>query len=171
MEFNATTIAGFLKGEIEGNPDIKVNTVAKIEEGHAGALSFFSNPKYEHFLYSTKSSIVLVNKDFKASGPISATLIRVNNAYEAFASLLNLVEQSKPKKQGVHPTAIVSPSARIGNDVYLGAYSFIGENAIVGDGCKIYPHSYIGDDSRIGDNCTLFPGVKIYHECIICTTG
>ncbi len=167
MEFTAAIIAGFLKGEIEGNPEIKVNTVAKIEEGHEGALSFLSNPKYEHYLYSTKSSVVLVNMDFKASGPISATLIRVNNAYEAFASLLNLVEASKPKKQGIHPTAIVSPSAKMGKDVYLGAYSFIGENAVIGDGCKIYPQGYIGDDSIIGNNCTLFPGVKIYHECFI----
>lgn len=167
MEFTAAIIAGFLKGEIEGNPEIKVSTVAKIEEGHEGALSFFSNPKYEHYLYSTKSSVVLVNKDFKASGPISATLIRVNNAYEAFASLLNLVEASKPKKLGIHPTAIVAPSAKIGKDVYLGAYSVICENAIVGDNCKIYPHGYIGDDSKIGNNCTFFPGVKIYHECII----
>ena len=167
MEFNAATIAGFLKGEIEGNPDVKVNTVAKIEEGHEGALSFFSNPKYEHYLYSTKSSVVLVNKDFKASGPISATLIRVDNAYEAFASLLNLVEQSKPKKQGIHPTAIVAASALTGKDIYLGAYSYIGENVVMGDDCKIYPHVYIGDGTKIGNNCTLFPGVKIYHECIV----
>jgi UDP-3-O-[3-hydroxymyristoyl] glucosamine N-acyltransferase len=167
MEFTAAIIAGFLKGEIEGNPEIKVSTVAKIEEGHEGALSFLSNPKYEHYLYSTKSSVVLVNKDFKASAPISATLIRVNNAYEAFASLLNLVEASKPKKEGIHPTAIISPSAKIGKEVYLGAYSYIGENTLVGDGCKIYPHGYLGDDSKIGNNCTLFSGVKIYHECVI----
>jgi len=167
MEFTAAIIAGFLKGEIEGNSEIKVNTVAKIEEGHEGALSFLSNPKYEHFLYSTKSSVVLVNKDFKASGPISATLIRVNNAYEAFASLLNLVEASKAKKQGIHPTAIVAPSAKIGKDVYLGAYCFIGESAVIGDGCKIYPHVYIGDESKLGYNCTLFAGVKVYHECTI----
>lgn len=171
MEFTAAIIAGFLKGEIEGNPEIKVSTVAKIEEGHEGALSFLSNPKYEHFLYTTKSSVVLVNKDFKPTGPISATLIRVNNAYEAFASLLNLVEASKPKKQGIHSTAIVAPSAKIGKDVYLGAYTVVGENTVVGDGCKIYPHCYLGDDSKIGSNCTLFMGVKIYHECKIGNNG
>ena len=100
MEFTAATIAGFLKGEIEGNPDVKVNTVAKIEEGHEGALSFLANPKYEHYIYTTRSSVVLVNKDFVPSAKINATLIRVPNAYEAFASLLSLVEQSRPKKMG-----------------------------------------------------------------------
>ena len=107
MEFTAATIAGFLKGEIEGNPDIKVNTVAKIEEGHEGALSFLANPKYEHYIYSTGSSIVLVNKSFVPSEKIKATLIRVENAYEAFASLLRLVDQARPRKKGIHPTAII----------------------------------------------------------------
>jgi UDP-3-O-[3-hydroxymyristoyl] glucosamine N-acyltransferase len=167
MEFTAATIAGFLKGEIEGNPNIKVNTVAKIEEGHEGALSFLANPKYENYIYSTKSSIVLVNKDFKPSRQLSATLIRVNNVYESFASLLTLVEQSKPKKKGINPTAIVEPGANLGKDIYLGAYSFIGENVIIGSGCRIYPHVYIGDNTIIGDNTTLFSGVKIYHECRI----
>jgi UDP-3-O-[3-hydroxymyristoyl] glucosamine N-acyltransferase len=167
MEFTAATIAGFLKGEIEGNPDIKVNAVAKIEEGYEGALSFLANPKYENYIYSTKSSIVLVNKDFKPIKQISATLIRVNDAYEAFASLLTLVEQSKPRKRGINPTSIVEPGATIGEDIYLGAYSYIGENAVVGNGCRIYPHVYVGENTIIGNNTTLFSGVKIYHECRI----
>jgi len=167
MEFTAATIAGFLKGEIEGDPDIKVNTVAKIEEGYQGALSFLSNPKYEHYIYTTGSSVVLVNKSFIPSGKINATLIRVDNAYEAFASLLRLVDQARPRKKGIHPTAVIESSAKIGSDVYIGPYAYIGENCIVGDGCSLYPHVYIGDNTRLGANCTINPGVKIYHDCII----
>ena len=167
MEFTAATIAGFLKGEIEGNPNVKVNTVAKIEEGHEGALSFLANPKYEHYIYSTLSSVVLVNKDFIPGSKISATLIRVQNAYEAFASLLKLVEQSRPKKKGIHATAVIEPTSKIGADVFIGACAYIGENCTIGDGCRIYPQVFIGDGTSLGKNCTIYPGVKIYHECII----
>jgi UDP-3-O-[3-hydroxymyristoyl] glucosamine N-acyltransferase len=167
MEFTAATIAGFLKGEIEGNPDIKVNTIAKIEEGKEGALSFLANPKYEHYIYSTGSSIVLVNRDFKPAEQIRATLIRVENAYEAFASLLRLVDQARPRKKGIHSAAIIEESAKIGLDVYVGPFAYIGENCVIGDGSAVYPHVYIGDNSGIGKNCTIYPGVKIYHECII----
>lgn len=167
MEFTAATIADFLKGEIEGNPEIKVNSIAKIEEGHEGALSFLANPKYEHYIYSTESSVVLVNRDFAPSDKIKATLIRVDNAYEAFASLLRLVDQSRPRKKGIHSTAVIEPTASIGSDVYIGPYSYIGENCIIGDGCSIYPHVYIGDNTKLGNGCMLYPGVKIYHECLI----
>ena len=167
MEFTASTIAGFLKGEIEGNPDIKVNAIAKIEEGHEGALSFLANPKYEHFIYETKSSVVLVNKSFVSTGSIGATLIRVENSYEAFASLLRLVDQSRPRKKGIHPTAIIETSAKVGSDVFVGPYAYIGENCIIGNGCSIYPHVYIGDNTKLGNNCTLNPGVKIYHDCLL----
>lgn len=169
MEFNAATIAGFLKGEIEGNPEIKVNTIAKIEEGHEGALSFLANPKYEHYIYTTKSSIVLVNKSFVPSQKIGATLIKVDNAYEAFASLLRLVDQARPRKTGIHPTAVIEATAKIGSDVYIGPYAYIGENAVIGDKCSIFPHVCIGDNTRIGSNSILNPGVKVYHECIIGT--
>ena len=167
MEFTAATIAGFLKGEIEGNPDIKVNTIAKIEEGIEGALSFLANPKYEHYIYETKSSVVLVNRSFVPSASIGATLIRVENSYEAFASLLRLVDQARPRKKGIHPAAIIETSAKVGSDVFIGPYAYIGENCIIGDGCSIYPHVYIGDNTRLGDNCTLNPGVKIYHDCLL----
>jgi UDP-3-O-[3-hydroxymyristoyl] glucosamine N-acyltransferase len=167
MEFTAAAIAGFLKGDIEGDPDVKVNTVAKIEEGHEGALSFLANPKYEQFIYDTLSSVVLVNKDFVPSKKIQATLIRVPNAYEAFASLLTLVEQSKPKKTGIHPTAVIETSAKLGKDMFIGAYAYFGENCSVGDGGIIFAQVYIGDNVKIGKNCTLFPGVKVYHECVI----
>ncbi len=167
MEFTAATIAGFLKGEIVGDPDTVVNTVAKIEEGHEGALSFLANPKYEHYLYTTRSSVVLVNKSLVPSAKVTATMIKVDNAYESFASLLQLVDQAKPRKKGIHPTAVIEPTAKIGENAYIGAYAYIGDNAIVGDNCSVYPHVCIGDRTRIGSGCTLYPGVKIYHECII----
>jgi len=167
MEFTAATIAGFLKGDIEGNPDIKVNTVAKIEEGHEGALSFLANPKYEHYIYSTDSSIVLVNRSFVPTGKIKATLIRVDNAYDAFASLLRLVDQSRPRKKGIHTASIIESTAVIGSDVYIGPYAYIGENCVIGEGSSVYPHVYIGDNARLGKNCILNPGVIIYHDCII----
>jgi len=167
MEFTAVTIAGFLKGEIEGNPNIKVNTIAKIEEGHEGALSFLANPKYEHYIYTTLSSIVLVNKEFVPSGKINATLIRVSDSYKAFASLLTLVDQSRPKKTGIHPTAVIESSAIIGKEVFIGAMAYIGENCSLGDGCKIHPQVFLGDNSKVGKNSVINPNVTIYHECII----
>jgi UDP-3-O-[3-hydroxymyristoyl] glucosamine N-acyltransferase len=167
MEFNAATLAGFLKGEIEGNPEVKVNTIAKIEEGQIGALSFLANPKYEHYIYETKSSIVLVNKSFVPSAKVHATLIRVENSYEAFASLLRLVDQARPRKKGIHSTAIIETSAKIGSDVFIGPYAYIGENCVIGDGCSLYPHVYIGDNTKLGRNCTINPGVKIYHDCLV----
>jgi len=167
MEFTAATIAGFLKGDIDGNPDVKVNTIAKIEEGHDGALSFLANPKYEHYIYSTDSSIVLVNRSFVPTGKIKATLIRVDNAYEAFASLLRMIDQSRPRKKGIHSTAIIEPTARIGSDVYIGPYAYIGENCVIGDGGSLYPHTYIGDNTRVGKDCIINPGVTVYHDCLI----
>ena len=167
MEFTAAAIASFLKGEIEGNPEVKVNTVAKIEEGHEGALSFLANPKYEHYIYSTKSSIVLINKTFVPSEKISTTLIKVENAYESFASLLRLVDQARPRKKGIHPQAIIESTAKLGADAYVGPFVYIGENCIIGEGCALYPNVYIGDNTQLGNNCTLNPGVKIYHDCVI----
>jgi len=167
MEFNAAALAGFLKGEIIGDPETKVNTVAKIEEGHPGALSFLANLKYEHYLYTTESSIVLVNSSFVPSASVRATLIKVENAYESFAALLHLVDQARPRKKGVHPTAVIEPTAIIGRDVFIGPYVYIGENCFIGDECSIYPHVYLGDNSKVGKKCTLNPGVKIYHDCIL----
>lgn len=167
MEFNAATIAGFLNGEIEGSPDVKVHTIAKIEEGHPGALSFLANPKYENYIYTTESSIVLVNRSFVPSAPVKATMIRVENAYEAFASLLRMVDQARPRKTGIHPGAVIEPSARIGNDVYIGPFAYIGENCIVGDGSSVYPHVYLGDNAKLGENSILYHRVTVYNDCSI----
>jgi UDP-3-O-[3-hydroxymyristoyl] glucosamine N-acyltransferase len=167
MEFNAATIAGFLKGEIVGDPEIIVNTIAKIEEGYPGALSFLANPKYEHYLYTTKSSVVLVNRSFIPTAKVEATLIRVENAYESFASLLQMVDQARPRKKGIHPSAIIEKTAAVGKDVYIGPFVYVGENCFVGDDCSLYPNVYLGDNTRLGRKCTLNPGVKIYHDCIL----
>ena len=167
MEFNAATIAGFLKGEIVGDPEVKVNTIAKIEEGLPGALSFLANPKYEHYLYTTKSSIVLVNRSLVPTAKVEATLIRVENAYESFASLLQMVDQSRPRKKGIHPSAIIEPTAIVGKDVYIGPYVYVGENCFIGDECSLFPNVYLGDNTRLGRKCSLNPGVKIYHDCVL----
>ena len=130
-------------------------------------MSFLANPKYEHYLYDTKSSVVLVNKSFVPSEKVVATLIKVENSYEAFASLLRLVDQARPRKKGIHSTAIIEATAKIGSDVFIGPYAYIGENCVIGDGCSVYPQVYIGDNTKLGNNCTINPGVKIYHDCII----
>jgi UDP-3-O-[3-hydroxymyristoyl] glucosamine N-acyltransferase len=167
MEFTAEIIAGFLKGEILGDPGAKVTSVSKIEEGKEGTLAFLSNPKYEKYLYATDASIVLINKDIELKGAVKPTLIRVDNAYQAFASLLDLYVQNKPKPAGIDPNVHISGSAQIGTGPYIGAFSYIGENARIGNNVMLYPQVYIGNDVTIGDNTILFPGVKIYEGCII----
>lgn len=167
MEFSAKQIAEFIGGRVEGNEDAKVNTFAKIEEGQPGAISFLSNPKYTHYLYDTKSSIVLVNEDLELEKFVEATLIRVKNAYEAVAKLLQLYDSMKPKKKGIDPTASVASSAVVGKDVYVGPFAVIGEGAVVGDGTQIYPHTVIGDGVKVGSGCLFYPHVTIYQGCRI----
>lgn len=165
MEFSAKQIASFIQGEIIGNENVTVNTFAKIEEGIPGAISFLSNPKYTPYIYTTQSSIVLVNKDFDPEKEINATLIKVDNAYESLAKLMSLYEASKPRKEGIDSLAFVSPNASIGKNVYVGAFAYIGENAVIGDNTMIYPHAYVGDNVKIGNNCILYPNTTIYHNC------
>jgi UDP-3-O-[3-hydroxymyristoyl] glucosamine N-acyltransferase len=167
MEFTAQAIASFLGGTVEGNPEVKVHTVAKIEEGKPGALSFLANPKYIPYIYTTESSVVLVNKDFVAEEPVKTTLVRVNNAYEAFASLLELYAQSKQPKSGIETPSFIHSTAKVGKNLYLGAFSYLAEKVVVGSNVKIYPQVYIGPNVRIGDNTIIYPGVKIYEDCII----
>ncbi|HBB07677.1 MAG TPA: UDP-3-O-(3-hydroxymyristoyl)glucosamine N-acyltransferase, partial [Bacteroides sp.] len=165
MEFSAKQIAEFIHGVIVGDENATVHTFAKIEEGVPGAISFLSNPKYTHYIYNTKSSIVLVNKDFVPEKEISATLIKVDNAYESVAKLLTLYEMSKPKKVGIHPLAFIDPTAKVGQNVYVGAFAFIGENAVVEDGASIYPHATVCENAFIGENSILYPNVTVYHDC------
>lgn len=167
MEFTAEQIANVIDGRVEGNKDAKVHTFAKIEEGTEGAISFLSNPKYTHYLYNTKSSIVIVNEDLELEKDVDATLIRVKNAYESIAKLLQIYEASKPKKTGVAPQAYIAPSAKLGNNCYVGPFAYVGEGAEIGDGCQIYPHAVIGDNVKVGTNCIFYPNTTIYQGCKI----
>lgn len=165
MEFTAEQIAGVIGGKVEGDPKATVRTFAKIEEGAEGAISFLSNPKYTHYIYDTKSSVVIVNDDVQLEKPVHTTLIRVKNAYESIAQLLQIYEASKPRKKGVSPQASVAPDAKLGADCYVGPFAVIGQGCVVGDGCQIYPHAVVGDNVTIGSNCTLYPNTTIYHGC------
>jgi len=168
MDFKATEIAAFLNGEIIGNGDIKVSNVSKIEEGKPGTLAFLANIKYENFIYKTKASVVLVNKSFIPKKEISATLIKVDDAYQAFASLLDLYVQAKALlKKGIEQPSYIADTATLGNNVYIGAFTYIGEKSKIGDNTKIHPQVHIGSNVTIGENCILYAGVKIYDDCII----
>ena len=165
MEFKAKQIAELIQGRVEGDENAIVNTFAKIEEGVPGAISFLSNPKYTHYIYETKSSVVLINEDVELEKPVSATLIRVKNAYECVAKLLQLYDSMKPKKTGIDPQASVSPKATVGKDVFIGAFAVIGDGVVIGDGSQIYPHTVIGDGVTIGENCLLYPNITVYQGC------
>jgi UDP-3-O-[3-hydroxymyristoyl] glucosamine N-acyltransferase len=161
MEFTAKQIAEFIQGRVEGDENVAINTFAKIEEGKAGAISFLSNPKYLHYIYETKSSVVLINEDVALEKPVSATLIRVKNAYESVAKLLQLYESMKPKKTGIDPLAFVSSSAKIGKDSYIAPFACIGDNVVIGDNTRIYPHVTIYHDCQIGNRVTIHAGSVI----------
>lgn len=167
MEFTAKQIAEFIQGRVEGDENATVNTFAKIEEGKKGAISFLSNPKYTHFIYDTESSVVLVNESLELERPTNATLIRVKNAYECVAKLLQLYESMKPKKTGIDSLAFISPKAKIGENCYIGAFAYIGDNVEIGDGCQIYSHAIIYDNAKLGNNNIIYPNVSIYHDCRI----
>ena len=167
MNFTATDIAGILQGEIEGNSEVTVSNLAKIEEGKPGTLTFLSNTKYTPYLYSTDSSIVIVDKTFVVEKEHTATLIRVEDSRMAFSTLLEFYNEVKMKKSGIEQPNFISDTAKYGEEPYIGAFAYIGENVILGDNVKIYPHTYIGDNVVIGDNSTIFSGVKIYSETII----
>ncbi len=167
MEFTAEQIAGILEGEIVGNPEAKVTKLAKIEEGEAGALTFLANKKYTDFIYTTKATITIVNKDFVPEKEITSTLIKVEDAQMAFAKLLEFYNEVKNNKQGVEQPSFQSKTAKHGENVYLGAFSYLGENVVLGENVKIYPHVYIGDNVTIDDNTTIFSGAKLYSETVV----
>lgn len=165
MDFSAKQIATYLEGTIEGNENVTVKTFAKIEEGTPGAISFLANPHYAHYLYDTQSSIVLVNKDFVPEEPVRATLIRVDNAYEAIARLLTLYQSTVGKRSGIHPLACVAETAKVGEDVYIGPFAYVGEGVVVGRGCQIYSGAVVEERAILGEDCILYPHVSIYHDC------
>ncbi len=167
MKFTATQIAEVLNGEIVGNATIEVNRLSKIEEGTKGSLTFLSNLKYKNYLYTTNASIVIVNKDFIPEKDVLTTLIKVDDAYQAFAKLLDFYNQVKLNKSGIEEPNYISKSAVIGANPYIGAFVYIGNNVVLGDNVKIYPHVYLGDNVEIKDNTTIFSGAKIYSETII----
>ncbi len=167
MKFTAKQIAQALNGNIEGNPDIEVSSLAKIEEGRPGSISFLANPAYTNYIYDTKADIVIVNEDFKPEKTIQPTLIRVKDAYLAFTSLLEMYENAKRKKTGISKHAAISPSAIIGKNVFIGDFVIIGDNTEIGDNVRIHGNSTIGSQCKIGANTILFAGVKIYDECKI----
>lgn len=167
MKFTAKQIAEYLQGEVEGDINASVQTFAKIEEGMEGAISFLANAKYEHYIYETKSTIVLVSRDFKPEHPITATLIRVDNAYESIARLLTLYQQTVAKRSGIHPTACVAESAVVGEGCYIGPFAYIGEQVTVGNGTQIYAHAVIEERAKIGCDCIVYPNVSVYHDCVI----
>jgi len=167
MKFTANQIAGILEGEVEGNESVEVSKLAKIEEGTHGSLTFLANPKYKSYIYTTDASITIVDRDFVVEGPIKTTLIRVEDAYKAFSKLLEYYNQVKMNKTGIEQPVFIAESATYSEGIYLGAFSYLGENVSIGQNAKIYPNSYIGDNVTIGDNVIVFAGAKIYSETII----
>ena len=167
MQFTAEQIAAFLGGEIIGDATVSVSNLAKIEEGTPGTLTFLSNPLYTQYIYTTQASIALVRRDFEPEKPVTPTLIKVDDPYTCLTRLLELVEQARGEKSGIEEPSHIALSAQVADDVFVGAFTYIGERAVVGSGCKIYPQVYIGDDVVIGNNVILYPGVKVYHGCRI----
>ncbi len=167
MEFSAKKIAEYLNGSVEGNKNTKVSNVSSINDATPGSLTFLANPAYAQFLYTTKASIVLINKDFKIEKPVNCTLIRVDDAYNSLAKILELYNKYLPEKKGVSKLAYISKSAKIGKNTYIGEFAYVGENTIIGDNVKIHPQSYIDYNVKIGDNTKIYPGTKIFDRSVI----
>ena len=167
MEFTAKQISEYLGGVVDGDENSLVNTFAKIEQGVPGAISFLANPQYEHYIYETKSSVVLVHKDFRPADKVAATLVRVDNPYECVAKLLTLYESMKPKRSGIDPLAYVAPTAKIGANVYLAPFAAVGDGAVIGDGAELHPHATVGPNARIGSNTIMYSNSVVYHDCVV----
>lgn len=167
MKFTAEQIAGILDGIVVGDSNVEVSTLAKIEEGTEGSLTFLGNPKYKPYIYSTKASITIVNSNFEPEEDLSTTLIKVEDAYKAFTKLLEYYNQIKLNKSGIENPSFISDSTKVGENIYVGAFSYVGNNVKLGDNVKIFPNSYIGDNVVVGDNTIVFSGGKIYSECVI----
>ncbi|MCY7291592.1 MAG: UDP-3-O-(3-hydroxymyristoyl)glucosamine N-acyltransferase [Ferruginibacter sp.] len=168
MEFSAAQIAQIVGGTIEGNAEVKVSSFGKIEEAVKGQLAFLANPKYEEYLYTTAADIIIINEAQILKEPLSATLVKVPDAYSAFAILLRQYEKIQAQQMvGIQEPVYIHPTVKKGSDIFIGAFAYLGENVIIGDGAKIYPNAYLGNNVVIGSNSIIHPGVKIYHDCII----
>ncbi|MFN8291568.1 MAG: UDP-3-O-(3-hydroxymyristoyl)glucosamine N-acyltransferase [Chitinophagaceae bacterium] len=168
MQFPASQIALLINGRIEGDPDAAVTSFGKIEEATTGQLTFFANPKYEEYLYKTGATVVIVNEAFELKQPVNATLIRVADAYSAFATLLGKYQEIMQQQlSGIQEPSYISKTATCGQQIFIGAFCYLGENVKVGNNTKLYPNVFLGDNVVVGDNCILHPGVKIYHDCCI----
>lgn len=167
MEFTAGQIAELLQGKVEGDASVIVNCFSKIEEGKPGSLSFLANPKYTNYIYQTEASVVLVNNDFVAQKQITSTLIRVQDSYKAIAQLLAVYNSMMDKPTGIEKNSFIHKKAKIGKNVYVGAFAYIGKEAEIGDNVQIYPGVYVGNNVIIGENTVIHPGVKIYYNTII----
>lgn len=168
MQFTAAQIAMIINGTVEGNPEAAVHSFGKIEEAQAGQLSFLANPKYEEYLYTTKASLVIINAAQELKEPVQATLIRVPDAYSAFAALLTKYQEMATQQlTGIQEPSYISKSAKLGQQVFIGAFAYLGENVVLGNNVKIFPNVFIGDNVKISDNTIVHPGVKIYHGCVI----
>ena len=167
MEFTARQIAELLKGKVDGDPEIVVSSLSKIDEGLPGTMTFLANPVYTHHVYTTKAAIVIVNEDFAPIQSFACTLIRVENAYASFAKVMEIFQGQQSGKKGISPYAFISKSARIGEDVYIAEFVSVGDNVVIGNQVQIFPQAFIGDNVKIGDKTTIFSGVKIYHDCVV----
>ncbi len=168
MQFSAAQIALMINGRVEGSADALVASFGKIEEAKSGQLAFLANPKYEEYLYTTEASVIIVNESQELKHPFEGTLIRVLDAYTAFAILLDKYQQIQNQQLiGVQQPAYIDATSKLGNSVFIGAFAYIGANAVIADGAKIFPHAYIGNNVLVGENTIVHPGVKIYHGCII----
>jgi UDP-3-O-[3-hydroxymyristoyl] glucosamine N-acyltransferase len=168
MQFTAIQIATLINGKVEGNPEAAVNSFGKIEEAKIGQLAFLANPRYEEHLYTTQASVIIVNETQQLREPISATLIRVPDAYTAFATLLSKYQEMMQQQlTGIQEPSYISKTAKIGEQVFIGAFAYLGENVIIGNNVKIYPQVFIGNNVKVADNTIIHPGVKLYHDCVI----
>ena len=168
MQFTAIQIATLIKAKVEGNPDAAISSFGKIEEATDGQLAFLANPKYEEYLYTTAASVVIINETQELRQPVNATLLRVPDAYTAFATLLSKYQEVMQQQlTGIQEPSYISKTATLGEQVFIGAFAYVGDNVIIGNNVKIYPHVFLGNNVRLGDNCVIHPGVKIYHDCVM----
>lgn len=167
MEFSANQIAQLIQGRVEGDGNATVHTFAKIEEGVPGAISFLASDKYINYIYDTASTIVLVDESIEIDRAVKPTIIRVRNARDCVAKLLQLYESAKPRKTGIDPLAFVSPKAQVGENVYVGAFAYVGDGVVVGDNTQIYPHATLCDNAKVGTDCIIYPQVTVYHDCVV----